>query len=52
MPFPEITHSVVVTFMIVANAYCGSVTEPVVPVPALRNVSVVIAIVQLFADAL
>lgn len=38
--------------MIVASPYWGMVTEPVVPVVALRSVSVVMASVQLFADAL
>ena len=42
---PEIIHSVDVNFIAVATPFAASVREPVVPAPARRIVSVVMAMV-------
>jgi hypothetical protein len=44
-PLPEISHSVEVTLMQVADPFAASVREPVVPAGDKRIVSVVMAIV-------
>lgn len=45
-PVPEMIHSVLVIFTAVATPLAASEREPVVPVPARRIVSVVIAMVM------